>query len=94
MVNFRKNVENTKVRNDLVRLVSDAINDEKSEKQIITEIKEFVGKSTITEQEVAVVIWECIMDAEEWSKKEDILQDQVVRHLCPRDVSRSLASTL
>lgn len=81
VVNFRKNVEKTNVRNDLVRLVTDAINDEKSEKQIVAEIKEFVGKSTITEQEVAVVIWQCIMDAEEWSKKEDILQDQVVRHL-------------
>jgi len=81
VVNFRKNVEKTNVRNELVRLVSDSIVEEKSEKQIVAEVKEFIGKNSVLEQEVAVVIWQCVMDAEEWSKKEDILQEQVVRHL-------------
>jgi len=81
VVNFRKQVSATNVRNDLNRTLTDAIAEEKSEKEIVAELKEFVTKTGISEQEVAVQIWQCVMNAEEWSKKEDLLQDQVIRHL-------------
>lgn len=64
------------VRSDMTRTLSDAIADEKSGKEIISELKEFVTKTGISEQEVAVLVWQCVMNAEEWNKKEDLLQEQ------------------
>lgn len=81
VVAFRKQVAAANVRSDMSRTLTDAIADEKSGKEIIAELKEFVTKTGISEQEVAVLVWQCIMNAEEWNKKEDLLQDQVVRHL-------------
>lgn len=81
VVNFRKQVAASNLRHDLIRMLSDAIAEEKAEKEIITELKQFISRTGITEQEVVVLVWQCIMEAEEWSKKEDLLQDQVIRHL-------------
>ena len=44
------------VRSDMTRTLSDAIADEKSGKEIIAELKEFVTKTGISEQEVAVLV--------------------------------------
>ena len=44
------------VRSDMTRTLSDAISDEKSGKEIIAELKEFVTKTGISEQEVAVLV--------------------------------------
>jgi len=81
VVAFRKQVAAANVRSDMTRTLSDAIADEKSGKEIISELKEFVTKTGISEQEVAVLVWQCVMNAEEWNKKEDLLQEQAVRHL-------------
>jgi hypothetical protein len=81
VVAFRKQVAAANVRSDMTRTLSDAIADEKSGKEIISELKEFVVKTGISEQEVAVLVWQCVMNAEEWNKKEDLLQEQAVRHL-------------
>jgi len=81
VVAFRKQVAAANVRSDMTRTLTDAIADEKSGKEIIAELKEFVTKTGISEQEVAVLVWQCVMNAEEWNKKEDLLQDQAVRHL-------------
>ena len=40
----------------MIRTLSDAIADEKSGKEIISELKEFVVKTGISEQEVAVLV--------------------------------------
>ena len=44
------------LRSDMTRTLSDAIADEKSGKEIIAELKEFVTKTGISEQEVAVLV--------------------------------------
>jgi len=81
VVAFRKQVAAANVRQDMTRTLSDAIADEKSGKEIISELKEFIAKTGISEQEVAVLVWTCVMNAEEWNKKEDLLQEQATRHL-------------
>jgi len=81
IVAFRKQVAAANLRSDMSRTLSDAIADEKSGKEIIAELKEFVTKTGISEQEVAVLVWQCVMNCEEWNKKEDLLQEQAVRHL-------------
>merc|ERR1712066_40958 len=35
----------------------------------------------IQEQDAVVMIWTCVMSSVEWNKKEDLLQDQALRHV-------------
>ena len=81
IVAFRKQVAAANIRSDLATVLNDAIAEEKSTKDIIVELKEVVQKTGISEQEVVVLIWQCIMTGIEWNKKEDLLQDQALRHL-------------
>jgi hypothetical protein len=49
-------VASANIRSDMTRTLSDAIADEKTGKEIIAELKEFVLKTGISEQEVAVLV--------------------------------------
>lgn len=81
VVNFRKQYAAEQNRNVVYKLIKEAIEDEKSPKEIIIEIKDINDKSNISEQDCVVMIWNCVMSAIEWNKKEDLLQDQALRHL-------------
>jgi len=50
-------------------------------KEIILEIKDSMTRTSIQEQDAIVMIWTCIMSSVEWNKKEDLLQDQALRHV-------------
>lgn len=81
IVTFRKQQEAQSHRNVIQRMVREAIADEKPAKEIIVELKEATSKHAIQEQDAIVMIWNCVMSAVEWNKKEDLLQDQALRHL-------------
>jgi len=81
VVTFRKQHAATENKNTVLRMVREAIEEEKTPKEIIIELKDSVSKNNISEQDALVMIWNCVMSAIEWNKKEDLLQDQALRHL-------------
>ncbi|XP_059091245.1 protein krasavietz-like isoform X2 [Tigriopus californicus] len=81
VVSFRKNQAAQGERNELHRAVRDAIAEDRPVKEIIAEVKEGMSKNTVQEYDAVVMIWSCVMSAVEWNKKEDLLQDQAMRHL-------------
>merc|ERR1712214_58009 len=81
VVNFRKQYAADQNRSVVYKLIKEAIEDEKTPKEIIIEIRDINDKNNITEQDTIVMIWNCVMSAIEWNKKEDLLQDQALRHL-------------
>jgi len=81
VVNFRKQYAADQNRNVVYKLIKEAIEDEKTPKEIIIEIRDINDKNNITEQDTLIMIWTCVMSAIEWNKKEDLLQDQALRHL-------------
>ena len=62
-------------------MLKEAIEEEKTPKEIVLEMKEAMAKFNIPENDAIVMIWNCTMSAVEWNKKEDLLQEQALRHL-------------
>merc|ERR1711892_587507 len=48
---------------------------------LVMELKEAVKKNGLLEQEAVAMIWSAVMSAVEWNKKEDLLQEQALKHL-------------
>merc|ERR1712226_894679 len=81
VVAFRNQVAAANVRSEITKSLNDAISDEKSVKEIIADVKEIVIKTGVSEHDVVVLIWQSVMTGVEWNKKEELLQDQALRHL-------------
>jgi len=81
VVAFRNQVAAANIRSEITKSLNDAIADEKSASAIIADVKEIVVKTGIAEQDVVVLIWQSVMTGVEWNKKEELLQDQALRHL-------------
>jgi len=65
------------LKSKLKRMVNDDTNTDK----IISVCSEYSKEHHLPEHEIAVLIWNTIMNAVEWNKKEDLLHDQAMRHL-------------
>lgn len=50
-------------------------------KDIVALIKESMAKNRLAEHEVVVIVWNTVMSANEWSKKEDLITDQAIKYL-------------
>ncbi|QQP52776.1 Extra bases, partial [Caligus rogercresseyi] len=77
VVAFKKQVEEQRLRSLVQKQLKTAIMEEKPSKEVV----EFLKKNKIPECDSIVMIWSCVMTAIEWSKKEDLLQDQALRHV-------------
>lgn len=81
VVTFRKQQAAAGNRSGVNKMLKEAIEEEKSSKEIVADLKEAVAKHNITECDAIVMIWNCTMSVVEWNKKEDLVQEQAVRHL-------------
>ncbi|EDV28297.1 uncharacterized protein TRIADDRAFT_63688 [Trichoplax adhaerens] len=52
-------------------------------KEMIANTKEDMKSYSLKEHNVVVIIWDTVMGAMEWSKKEDLIAEQSLRHLRP-----------
>ncbi|CAG9830103.1 unnamed protein product [Diabrotica balteata] len=68
-------------KKELQVLLADNLSENKPLRDIINEIKEIALKDNIQEHEIACIIWTTVMDIPEWSKKEELVTEQAVRHL-------------
>lgn len=58
----------------------------KSSNQMTEYVTELLEKNGMSEVEVTYSIWNSVMAAVEWNKKEDLVTEQALRHLkqyCP-----------
>ncbi|XP_076268066.1 basic leucine zipper and W2 domain-containing protein kra [Rhynchophorus ferrugineus] len=68
-------------KKELQSTLADALAENKPLRDIISDIKEIAARDNIQEHETACIIWTTVMDIPEWSKKEELVTDQAVRHL-------------
>lgn len=59
----------------------DDIRDNRSLKEMITNIKELSVKNNIPDHEIVGLIWSTVMGLGEWNKKEELVADQALKHL-------------
>lgn len=63
------------------QVLKDDIDDNKTHKEMIADIRELALKSNIPDHEVIGLIWTTVMSFGEWNKKEELVTDQAVKHL-------------
>jgi len=81
VVQFRKQHAFAEHKSGILKMIKESVNEKRSPKEIIIELKDECVKHDIAEQDTVVMIWNCVMSAVEWNKKEDLLQEQALRHL-------------
>eukprot|EP00914_Ancora_sagittata_P012377 GHVO01023830.1.p1 GENE.GHVO01023830.1~~GHVO01023830.1.p1 ORF type:complete len:418 (+),score=69.29 GHVO01023830.1:59-1312(+) len=81
VVEYQRHKAITVVRKDLQRKLAEMIKDEESIKEMIEFIKEQMKKSSLTEHETIVIVWNTLMSVIEWNKKEELVADQCLKHL-------------
>lgn len=68
-------------KKELQTLLADALSEGKPLREVINEIKEIAQRDNIQEHETVCIAWATVMDIPEWSKKEELVTDQAVKHL-------------
>lgn len=85
VVNLRKNQAAVNDRHELLSSIKEAVevgeDGPRSAKEMLMDIKEAFAKTPIPEHEAIILIWNCVMAAVEWNKKEELLQDQALKHV-------------
>lgn len=71
----------TTVKRTLQNQLTNLINENASQKELVSLVKDFVTKYQLAEAEVSVLLWNTLMGAVEWSKKEELVADQSLKHL-------------
>lgn len=57
-------------KKELQIMLADSLSENKPQRDIIAEMREFASKENIQEHETVCIIWTTVMDIPEWSKKE------------------------
>merc|ERR1711902_476968 len=81
IVTYLAGMENAGAKKDVQRSLKSSISDEKPIKEIVLELKEAVKKNGLAEHEAVAMIWVAVMTAMDCNKREDLLQDQALKHL-------------
>jgi len=81
IVTYLSSIENAGAKKELQRSLRNSISEGQSTKEIIAELRENVKKHGLSEPEAVSMIWAAVMSAIEWNKKEDLLQEQALKHL-------------
>jgi hypothetical protein len=81
IVTYLSSIENAGAKKELQRNLRVCIVDGTSTKEIIAELRENVKKHGLAEPEAVTMIWNAVMSAVDWNKKEDLLQEQALKHL-------------
>merc|ERR1719499_1282336 len=81
IVTYLAGMENAGAKKDVQRSLKSSISDEKPIKEIVLELKEAVKKNGLAEHEAVAMIWSSVMTAMDSNKREDLLQDQALKHL-------------
>lgn len=70
-----------RAKKELQNQVSELIKESASNKEMIAAVHESMNKHNLVDYEVIVILWNTLMNSMEWSKKEEMVGDQAIRHL-------------
>jgi len=81
IVAYLSSIENAGAKKEMQRNLRGNIAEGVSSKEILAELKDSVKRNSLSEPETATMIWNAVMTAVDWNKKEDMLQEQALKHL-------------
>lgn len=81
LLEFQKAGLGDKAKKELHAQVVAMIKEEAGVKEIEAFVKDAVAKNSMSEHEVAVLLWNTLMNGVEWNKKEELVAEQALKHL-------------
>lgn len=81
IVEFQRLKQSVEVKKGMQSKLEEMLRNEDPVKEIVAFIKEHMTKTGMQDHEVVVLVWNTLMNAVEWNKKEELVADQAVRHL-------------
>jgi len=81
LLELQKAGQSSLVKKKLQSEIQTMIAEKTPMKEIIASIKESMTKNNLAPHEVVVIVWNTVMSANEWSKKEDLITDQAIKYL-------------
>jgi heme-degrading monooxygenase HmoA len=81
IVEFQRSKASAEVKKGVQSKLEEMIRNEDLVKEMVVFIKEHMTKSGMQDHEVVVLVWNTLMNAVEWSKKEELVADQALKHL-------------
>jgi len=71
----------SKAKKEAQKALSEMVENEDSMAEMMEFTQDLIQKQGMTETEVTVAIWNTVMGAVEWNKKEDLVAEQALKHL-------------
>lgn len=81
IVEFQRAQENAGVKRELQKQLAAMIKEGDSVKDVTSNVKDYMIKYTISEHEIVVLVWNTLMAAVEWNKKDELVAEQAFKHL-------------
>jgi len=81
VVTYMASQENAGAKKDMQRFLRSSISSEKPIKDIIADLQKSSEKNGFQESEAVTMIWVALMSSVEWNKKEDLILEQILKHL-------------
>jgi len=78
---YQKLRQSSAMKRGVQSSLEDMIHNEEPVKEMISLVKEHMTKTNMPEHEMIVMVWNTLMNAVEWTKKEELLTDQVLKYL-------------
>lgn len=81
IVIYQRAKMNSEMKKGLQKQLKEMVHEDEPIKEIISVVKEHMTRLNMAEHEVIVMAWNCLMDAVEWNKKEELVAEQALKHL-------------
>ncbi|CAH1773336.1 unnamed protein product, partial [Owenia fusiformis] len=78
---YQRAHQSSEDKKELKSELEEMIKNEENSSEIIPFVKDQMKKNNIGESEACVLVWNTIMNAVEWNKKEELVAEQAVKHL-------------
>ncbi|ESO01408.1 hypothetical protein HELRODRAFT_82136 [Helobdella robusta] len=90
IIEFQRVKASAEMKKGVQSKLEEMLKNEEPIKDMIALIKEHMSKTGMQDHETIVMVWNTLMNAVEWNKKDDLVGDQAIRHL--KQYSSLLAS--
>ncbi|KAI0233970.1 Basic leucine zipper and W2 domain-containing protein 1 [Lamellibrachia satsuma] len=90
VVVYQRAKMNSEMKKGLQKQLKEMVHEDEPIKEIMIMVKEHMTRLNMAEHEVVIMVWNCLVDAVEWNKKEELVAEQALKHL--RTYSPLLAS--
>jgi len=81
LLEHQKAGQSSLVKKELQNQIGELLKEDVSVKEIISLVKEASAKNNLMDQEIVVLLWNTLMSAVEWNKKEELVAEQALKHL-------------